>query len=236
MGTEMEAHARGKTDEGQGTEPMAVAAYRTMRELILSNSWAPGLQATEQEVSTQLGMSRTPVREALMRLQQEGLVSVVPRHGVKVLPISPTDMKEIYEILTSLESTAAALVAKRKPSAAQLRRMEQASADMEAALAEDDLESWAKADEHFHAQLLDLCGNEKLKAVVLNFWDRAHRARLLTLKLRPKPERSTKEHAALVEAIRRGDHVEARRIHFEHRERAGQELIELLERLGLKQL
>lgn len=230
------AETRRGADDGPGTEPMAVAAYRTIRELILSNTWAPGFQATEQEVGTRLGMSRTPVREALMRLQQEGLVSVVPRHGVKVLPISPTDMKEIYEILTSLESTAAELVARRKPTAAQLRRMERASADMESALERDDLEGWAKADESFHAQLLDLCGNEKLKAVVLNFWDRAHRARLLTLRLRPKPERSTKEHAALVEAIRRGDHAEARRIHFEHRERAGQELVELLQRLGLKQL
>lgn len=216
--------------------PMATVAYQRMRDLILSNSWAPGFQATEQAVGTLLGMSRTPVREALMRLQQEGLVTVVPRHGVRVLPVSPNDMKDIYDIITSLESTAAELVAKSMPSPAQLRGLEAASEDMERALLADDLEGWAKADESFHAQLLDLCGNEKLKAVVLNFWDRAHRARMITLRMRPKPERSTREHADLVAALRKGDHAEARRIHFEHRERAGRELLELLQRLGLNQL
>ena len=100
---------------------MTAMAYRKIRRLILDTEWAPGFQATEQEVATSLGMSRTPVREALMRLQQEGLVSVIPRHGMRVLPVSTSDMKEIYEILTSLESTAAELAAGRKLTDDQLR-------------------------------------------------------------------------------------------------------------------
>ena len=75
-------------------------------------------------------MSRTPVREALIRLQKEGLVDVIPRHGMRVLPVSPTDMKEIYEILTALEAMAAELLAKRKPSDAELAPLERASRDM----------------------------------------------------------------------------------------------------------
>lgn len=215
---------------------MTATAHLKLRQLILNNKWPPGFQATEQEVASQLGMSRTPVREALMRLQQDGLVSVIPRHGMRVLPVSTADMKEIYEILTSLESTAAELAAGRGLSDEQLHGLEKATADMDHALSEDDLEGWAQADARFHEQLLELGGNQMLKSVVLNFIDRAHRVRMLTLKMRPKPVNSTREHAALVEAIRAGDREKARNIHRAHRERAGTELLALLERLGLNHL
>ena len=216
--------------------PMASVAYRRMRENILQNLWAPGFQATEQEVAVMLGMSRTPVREAALRLQQEGLVTVVPRHGVRVLPVSSKDMKEIYEVLTSLEATAAELVALRKLGNKELAPLDKATKDMARALGTDDLDAWAKADERFHGHLLDLCGNARLKGVVLNFWDQAHRVRVLTLKMRPKPEKSTREHTELVDAIRKGDAELARQIHSKHRERAGRELLEMLDRLGLRHL
>lgn len=223
-------------DGARNGTPMSATAYTLMRQRILENRWPPGHQATEQEVASTLGMSRTPIREALMRLQQEGLVSVVPRHGMRVLPVSSRDMKEIYEILTSLESTAAGLAAERGLAPDEVAGLERATDEMEQALARDDLDAWAKADESFHSQLLDLGGNERLKAVVLNFWDRAHRVRILTLKMRPKPTRSTREHADLVDALRRGDAAAARSIHHAHRERAGRELLDLLHRLGLNQL
>lgn len=222
----------------QRTEPaeaptLPEAAYQAVRKNILDNKWSPGFQATEQEVATHLNMSRTPVHEALMRLQQEGLIEVVPRHGMRVLPVSPADMKEIYEVLTSLESTAAELAAARKLSSEELRALEQASEDMDSALKRDDLEAWARADETFHALLLDLCGNRMIKQLVLNTWDRAHRARMVTLRMRPKPVNSTREHRALVKAIRQGDPVAARDVQRAHRERAGTELLSLLQRLGL---
>jgi DNA-binding GntR family transcriptional regulator len=88
--------------------------YQALRARILDNLWPPGYQALEQALALELGVSRTPVREALIRLHNEGLVEVVPRHGVRVLPVSPVDMAEIYAILTSLESLAAELAAKRK--------------------------------------------------------------------------------------------------------------------------
>jgi DNA-binding GntR family transcriptional regulator len=209
------------------------AAYQAIRSNILDNRWPPGFQATELDIATRLNMSRTPVREALMRLQQEGLVEVVPRHGMRVLPVSPADMKEIYEVLRSLEATAAELAAARKLSPAELRRLEDASDAMDAALKADDLDAWAKADEAFHAQLLDLCGNRILKQMVLNTWDRAHRARMVTLRLRPKPIHSTREHRALVKAIKQGDPAAAGELQRAHRERAGGELVQLLQRLGL---
>ncbi|PDT82099.1 GntR family transcriptional regulator [Sinorhizobium sp. BJ1] len=215
---------------------MTATAHLKIRQLILDNKWPPGYQATEQEVASILGMSRTPVREALMRLQQDGLVSVVPRHGMRVLPVSPSDMKEIYDILTSLESTAAELAAARHLTEEQLKGLERATADMDKALERDDLDRWAQADARFHEQLLELSGNKMLKSVVLNFIDRAHRVRMLTLKMRPKPVNSTRDHAELVKAIRAGDVEKAGTIHREHRQRAGRELLKLLERLGLNHL
>jgi DNA-binding GntR family transcriptional regulator len=212
------------------------AAYGEIRQRILDNAWPPGHQALEQALALELGMSRTPVREALIRLQNEGLVEVVPRHGMRVLPVSPADMQEIYDILTSLEAMAAELVARRKPAAAELASLDKASRDMEKALKKDDLDAWAEADERYHRQLIELCGNRKLAAIVYNYWDRAHRARMVTLRMRPKPVNSTREHLAVVEAIRRGDALAARELHRAHRERGSRELTEILQRYRLMQV
>lgn len=212
------------------------AAYEQIRRRILDNVWPPGHRALEQEVALALGMSRTPVREALVRLQSEGLVEVVPRHGMRVLPVSPTDMREIYEMLTALECMAAELLARRRPSDDELAPLLQATQAMDDALAADDLEAWARADEQFHRQLVALAGNRHLQATVMNHWDRAHRARLFTLRLRPKPVNSTREHRALVERLRAGDWEGAARENRAHRERASRELLAIFERYKLAQL
>jgi DNA-binding GntR family transcriptional regulator len=220
----------------QASGSMVDAAYELIRRRILDNVWPPGHRALEQEVALALGMSRTPVREALVRLQAEGLVEVVPRHGMRVLPVSPNDMREIYEILTALECMAAELLARRRPSDAELQPLLDATADMDLALDADDLEAWAQADERFHAQLIALAGNRHLQATVMNHWDRAHRARLFSLRLRPKPVNSTREHRALVERIRAGDVDGAVRENRAHRERASRELLAIFERFKLAQM
>jgi DNA-binding GntR family transcriptional regulator len=127
--------------------PLVERAYQEVRSRILENLWPPGYTALEQEVALALGMSRTPVREALIRLHQEGLIELAPRRGMRVLPVSAKDMREIYEIFMSLECTAAELLAKRKPSLAELSPLVDATKNMEIALSRDDLDAWAKADE-----------------------------------------------------------------------------------------
>jgi DNA-binding FadR family transcriptional regulator len=107
---------------------------------------------------------------------------------------------------------------------------------MDAALARDDLDAWAEADERFHRHLVELSGNRLLAATVQNFWDRAHRARMFTLRLRPKPVNSTREHTELVRAIRRGDAAAAREAHRAHRERGRRELTAILARYRLPTL
>ncbi len=193
------------------TASLVDRACDAIRARILDNDWHPGHQALGQELAHALGMSRTPVREALIRLQNEGLIEVVPRHGMRVLPLSPADMRDIHEVLTSLEATAAERAAAGRPGAAELEPLERARRDMSAALRVDDLRARAQADEGFHRHLLELSGNRLLVSLVENVWDRAHRARMFTLKLRRKPVQST-------------------------RERGGRELTALLERYRVRQV
>src|SRR6476661_4705029 len=79
-------------------------AYRALKNAIRENVFPPGYQGSEQEIASKLGMSRTPVHEAIIRLQEEGLVRVITRRGILVCPISPEDMREIYDIIIALES------------------------------------------------------------------------------------------------------------------------------------
>ncbi len=211
-------------------------AHQSIRQRILDNVWPPGHQALEQEVALALGMSRTPVREALIRLQQEGFVEVIPRRGVRVLPVSPTDMKEIYQILTALECMAAELLAQREPTESDLAPLVTATHAMEAALARDDLDAWAAADETFHQALVRLAGNRLLLDTVMGYWDRAHRARMFTLRLRPKPVNSTHEHMELVARLLAGDAAGAVLVNRQHRERASRELLVIFERFRLQQM
>ena len=215
---------------------LAEAAYHAIRSRILDNAWPPGYRALEQELALALGMSRTPVREAMMRLAKEGLVEVRSRHGMCVLPVSADDMRDIYEVLTALESMAVELVARHRPGPKELEPLIKASRDMAKAVKADDLDAWAAADERFHRHIVELCGNRLLIDAVQNCWDRAHRARMVTLRMRPKPVNSTREHLDVVDKIRAGDARGAFEAHRAHRERGSRELLAILERYRLQQL
>lgn len=219
-----------------GRASLTDEAYRRIKEEILENRMPPGFQALEPELAVRLGMSRTPVREALIRLQEEGLVEVVRRRGMRVLPMSPDDMREIYEVLTCVESEAVALVAARRPSDAELEPLRQATADMDAALAADDLDAWAEADQRYHVALLNLCPNRRLVNIAFTHFDLAHRVRMFTLRLRTTPVNSTREHQAQVEALKSGDPATVRQMYRAHRERAARELMAILEKFRLHNL
>src|SRR5215212_9943932 len=226
--------------EGQAEQrpSLVEGAYDALKEAIRNNVFAPGYQGSEQEIASQLGMSRTPVHEAIIRLQEEGLVRVLPRRGVMVCPISPDDMREIYGVIIALETASSELLAEkpedeRGPIAGELDNV---NAQMEAALAADDLVDWAGADERFHQLLVERSGNGRLARMFHTIMDQSHRARMLTLRLRPKPTASVREHRAIVEAIRRGDARAARERAKQHRAAARDRLLPLLAQLGMKHL
>jgi len=212
------------------THTLADDAFEQIRQRILDNFWPPGHRALEQEVALALGMSRTPVREALVRLQIEGLIELIPRHGMHVLPVSAIQMREIYEVLTALECLAVEKVAQRRPTPQEIQGLIRATDEMEQALLNDNLHAWAKADENFHAELIELSGNKTLQAAMLGLADRAHRGRMFSLQLRPKPITSTKEHRLLVKKILAGDVEGALTENRKHRTRASQELLSIFDR------
>lgn len=204
-------------------------AYSELRRLILDDELHPGEQLLEQELSTRLAMSPTPLRIALARLRDEGFIEIKPRHGIRILPLSPTDSSEIYEVLTSLEATAAYLLAKRALPAAELAPLENAMLQMEAA--GERIEHWAIADEEFHAALVAMCGNRRLQQTVQLYRDQANRVRKATLRLRlhPSPGQSTRHHRALLEAIKAGEAANARMLHLSHRDGYEAALVKLLQ-------
>jgi DNA-binding GntR family transcriptional regulator len=211
-------------------------AYQLIRQRILDNVYPAGYRALEREFAEELNLSRTPVREALLKLQGEGLLELIPRHGARVLPVSAVDMQEIYDVLTALESMAGEILTRRKPTRAEMRPLSEASRAMATALENDDLDAWARADENFHRQLLQLAGNTVLIQTVQQLWDRSHRARMVTLRMRPPPVHSTREHNAIVEAICAGDPEATVRLYRAHRQRASKELLAILEKARLGSL
>jgi DNA-binding GntR family transcriptional regulator len=217
---------RGQVKESAGS--FVERAHKELRRRILAGEWAPGAYVLEAEVVQSLGMSRTPVREALIRLEKEGLIRIRPRHGIQVLPISLNDMQEIYEVLTAVEAKAAELLAAQHPTAEDLRPLEAAVEAMEAALGAADRPSWADADVRFHRALVDLCGNRRLAEIARTHWDQTQRARLITIHLLPEPRDSTVEHRALLEAIASGDAPAARELHRRNRERGQSVMMETL--------
>lgn len=225
-----------KPTAGSKRVSMTETAYLKIRSQILENELPAGFQITEQELAERLAISRTPTREALLRLQSEGLIEIWPRHGMRVKHISAEDVREIYDIITVLEARAARLAASQKISKSKLDRMRECISQMDAALADDDLRGWAEADRKFHLALVEASGNERLAEIVSTLTGQAHRLRMITLPLRPRPTGSNRDHAAVVEAITKGDAEAAERIHLRHREESGAMLIKLLTTHGINSL
>jgi len=139
------------------TETLTDLAETTLREQIFSGRMLPGTRFTEAGLAAHLGLSRTPVREAAMRLQTAGLVTVRPRHGITIASISVEDMAHIYEVLTALEIVAVGRVAARHPHAfGELAQLQRAVGNMRYALSVRDMGTWASADEDFHRALVEL--------------------------------------------------------------------------------
>ena len=206
-------------------------AYVQIKAEILSNRLPPGFQAPEPEVALRLGMSRTPVREALIRLEADGLVELIPRRGVRVLPLRAEDMREIYEVLIALEAEAAAAFAETQPEETRLVRLIEATDEMDRALAQGDRDAWAEADNRFHQEVLALHGNRRLIGVAKALSDQAHRARVTTLKLRDLTQTSSDEHRQIIRALKNGDPATARKAFRAHRDRAVREILSILEKL-----
>lgn len=205
-------------------------ALSALRQMIFSGALMPGSDHLETELAERLGMSRTPVREAALMLQAQGLVEVRPRRGIRVLPVSAQDMADIYDILTELESLAAARAAEAAYSKPDLATLAETIRDMDSALAADDLRAWAEADDRFHRELVRLGGNARLSMIVSVMRDQVRRARATTLFIRPKPSKSNADHRTVYQAIAERNPARAHDTHHAHRRAARDMLVALLEK------
>jgi len=211
-------------------------AIEELRELIFSGELAGGSDHLESELAVRLNMSRTPIREAALALEAQGLLELRPRKGVRILAISPDDMREIYEVLTALESVAASNAAQLGYSEADLAGLASAIDNMDQALENDDLRGWAEADDRFHSELVRLGGNTRITSVVSMMADQVRRARSMTLFMREKPHKSNQDHRDVLDAIRGGKADVAYRIHHAHRTQAQSTLLDLLDRHQLRSI
>lgn len=207
-----------------------------LRQMIFDGRLAPGSNHFEQDLADQLHMSRTPIREAALTLEAQGLVAIEPRRGVKILGLSVADMADIYDVLSALEALAAERVARRiangSLSKSSLAILREATDQMHRSLAREDREGWAIADEVFHSELVRLSGNGHLEDTVARTTDQVRRARLMTLHLRPLPHASTEDHTLVLDSIEAGDVKKAHDLHLAHRQSAKEMMVELLTRMG----
>ncbi|WP_171233619.1 GntR family transcriptional regulator [Ruegeria sp. HKCCA4812] len=211
-------------------------AVRDLRRMILSGELAAGTDHLESELAETLGMSRTPIREAALMLESKGLLEMRPRKGVRILPVSSDDMREIYDILTELESLAAQRAAEAGYSDDELAILAGSIAKMDQAIEAEDLEAWAEADELFHQELVRLGGNKRVEAIVAMMSDQVRRARATTLFIRPLPVKSNEDHRVVFQAISEGRPDVARERHREHRLQAKTMLCGILEKHRLNSL
>jgi len=226
-------------DQANDRAPSLVdSAYAALKQAIRESVFAPGYQASAGELALRLGVSRTPVHEAALRLQEEGLVRILPKRGILICALAPDDIREIYEVLIAVEASAAELAARlpeveRRSMAQDLARE---TDTMARALEAGSLADWGRADEAFHRILVERCGNSRFVRIIQTVNDQSHRARMLTLRLRPRLPISTEEHHATIDAIRHGASEAAREAARRHRVRARDELLPLIESIGLRHL
>jgi len=204
-------------------------AYSILKTEIMENRMPPGYQAVETELAARLGISRTPVREAIVRLSEEGLVEIRRRHGMRVLPISVDAMKEIYGLLSILMPECARQIVSNGLSRSQIDEIEELTDKMDTAMVDNDLDAWARAEDQFHRIQIQFLSNFRLAKMINQLLDQTHRARILTLNLNKKNERTSSDHRAMIDAMRQGDVARLFVLHTVFWERAGEALINSLE-------
>ncbi len=190
-------------------------AYQKIKEAILTFQFLPGQNLVEGELAAQLGISKTPVRDALMRLEKEGLVSRQPYKGTFVSDITNQDMVNIFEIRVVLEGLAVKLAAKALTDD-DLARMEGLIKKHDAALQEQDYVKASQINADFHGMILEKCSNQRLREMLHNLDDHLKRYRLLSIAQGVRVDKSVPEHRHIVEILRSGDPEKAEEAMKDH--------------------
>ena len=189
--------------------------FHKLRESILSGTYAPGEELKEKMIGEELGVSRTPVREALRQLELEGLVNIIPNKGAYVIGISQKDIRDIYEIRSRLEGLCARWAA-RCITKEQLDELEENTYLADFHVAKGNHEQVVELDSRFHEILYTASGSKELRHVLLDFHRYAERTRRITLGDPARALKSSEEHRRILEALKLHDEDQAEMLANEH--------------------
>jgi DNA-binding GntR family transcriptional regulator len=193
-------------------------AVEVLRAAILGGELEPGSIHSAVSLAERLGVSPTPVREAMLELSRYGLVEVLPNRGFRVTVIDDKDLDEIYQLRMMLEVPAMEMVIAHATEA-QLAALEQPLAELEAAADNNDVPAFLLADRDFHLMLLEIAQNPRLVDIVAGLRDQTRIVGLRSLAEAGVLQKTAAEHRPMLEAVRAGDVAEATRlmgVHMEH--------------------
>ena len=210
-------------------ESLGERVYKSLRDLILSQAYPPGSKLNVEQLCKNLGVSRTPVWDAMRRLETEGLVSTVARHGVFVLNYGADKVRDLFAVRGALEALAAGEAARRLDADGR-RALEATIVRLEEAARAVDVEAYSRAAIDFHDGVLAASRNQVLHRLLQNVY-----AQILVLRLRSLylPERlasSVAEHRAICAAVTAGDADRAERLSRAHSDHVLADALELTRR------
>lgn len=205
-------------------------AYDYVREQIINLGFKPGEFITDAQITEQLKISRTPVREAFQRLEKEGLLVNEARKGWRVYMLDLEDIRDIFELKIAIEGM---LIRKAAECTDQdLRKdLADAMADMKVSVEANNSETWLQADIHIHNTLFLMANNERAEQIVKNLNDQWHRLRLGYVALQGRTATSLAEHESFTRSVLSGDADKAEKQMREHLARVRDDLINLVEKL-----
>ncbi|MEM3484439.1 MAG: GntR family transcriptional regulator [Candidatus Methanomethyliaceae archaeon] len=189
--------------------------YESIKNMIITLELAPGQVVSEELLMHQLGVGRTPLREALRRLSNEGLIRVFPRRGMYVSEISIVDLQNICEVRLILESLCARLAAERirEPELQELRLLLK---EAEHLTETEDARRLVEVDRRFHHVVATASRNTYLETILVNLYDHSLRLWFLSLIRTRKAHEVLCEHAEIVKALEARDPVAAEKVSADH--------------------
>ena len=195
--------------------PLRDVVFNTLRQAIITGEFAPGERLMEIALANRLGVSRTPVREAIRKLELEGLVVMIPRKGAEVAKITEKDLRDVLEVRSSLEELAAELAAERMNDEVK-EKLEKALKEFEEAIESDDNAAIADSDVDFHDVIFEATGNARLIQIINNLREQMYRYRLEYVKDTEYHTVLLNEHRELAKAMVEGRKEDARKIMKRH--------------------
>jgi DNA-binding GntR family transcriptional regulator len=175
-----------------------------IKDAVISGKLKPGERVPEQEIAESFGISRTPIREAFRQLESEGFITVIPRKGAVVSPITGKDVKDFYAIKSLLEGYAARKACP-KFTEKELKRLESINQHMRKCAEKGDVKSFFKLDDQFHDTFLKTCENDKLCHLVHQLVQQFERFRVTALSIEGRMGVSIDQHEEIISAFRKGD-------------------------------